>query len=197
MTQPNQSMDDLAVVHFSDGIVIGPQVGLRDVGSELAELILGTLDQIENTEGLLLSVGTATAVFAFRAVGTGNHVSVNTPMVDIARFGMSLGHLFRPELSVGGVGMVVIDINAGIVHTYGGRGFPEVCPAPLFMHGQFPIEELAMCTASGIEKPAAPVKKAAKKKAGRKKAAKKKAAKKRAPAGEDDAPGDVSVTVTA
>jgi hypothetical protein len=156
-------------------------IAMRSVGDELAELITGTIDQLEFQELLPASLGTAGAVFVFRAVYACNHVSLNAPP-NLNGLGAQIGYLHRREYAPGGVGVVIIDMREEKVITYGGRGFPSIREPNLFQPTTVTFEELRSVAVSGNAQaplepkdPAKAAKKAApKKKGSRKKGAKKK-----------------------
>ncbi len=177
---PRNDLPDVAEVYFSDGTQLGPAIQMRSVGSELPELILGTFKQLNEQNLLPCTIGTASAALIYRAVVGGNHVSANAPPNQFG-FSAQLSYLFQREHALGGIGVVIVDIAASTVTTYGGRGFPVAGPSNPFMPCTFGAELLANEPASGIEAPAAapapkraqPKKKAKKKKAGRKRASRK------------------------
>ncbi|KKL55421.1 hypothetical protein LCGC14_2255600 [marine sediment metagenome] len=103
---------DCAEVYFTDGVCLGPMIAMRSVGDELAELITGTIDQLEFQELLPASLGTAGAVFVFRAVYACNHVSLNAPP-NLNGLGAQIGYLHRREYAPGGIGVVIIDMRIG------------------------------------------------------------------------------------
>ncbi len=178
---PVNTETDCAEVYFTDGVCLGPMIAMRSVGDELAELITGTIDQLEFQELLPASLGTAGAVFVFRAVYACNHVSLNAPP-NLNGLGAQIGYLHRREYAPGGVGVVIIDMREEKVTTYGGRGFPSISAPNLFQATSVTFEELrSVATTGNVQAPlqakgsAAPAKKAApRKKAARKKAARKK-----------------------
>lgn len=190
---PVNHLPDVAVLYFTDGISLGPAIRARSVGAELPELILGTLNQLHR-HGLPTTIGTATAALCYRAVASGNHVSC-TAAPNLSNFPQQLAYLFRRDNAIGGIGVVLVNLNEKLITTYGGRGFQTACPSNPFMPATFPIEELLSEPASGFEpaeepaapgqKMATPHKKAAKKKGGRKKGARKKAA--------AETPGEVEI----
>ena len=172
---------DCAEVYFTDGVCLGPMIAMRSVGDELAELITGTIDQLEFQELLPASLGTAGAVFVFRAVYACNHVSLNAPP-NLNGLGAQIGYLHRREYAPGGVGVVIIDMREEKVITYGGRGFPSISAPNLFQATSVTFEDLrSVATSGNAQAPldARDPAKAPKKTAARKKAAKKKAAKKK------------------
>ena len=176
---PQHTLHDVAEVYFTDGVVLGASVAMRNVGVELPELILGTFEQIKAQLDKPPTLGTATAVFIYRAVGTGNHVSVNPPPTRV-NLGAQLSYIFQREHAIGGIGTVIINLATGMVTVYGGRGFPDLHPSNPYMESEFSIEVLLKAQKSGIDPVDAP-QKPARKKAARKKAAKKAAKRKARP----------------
>ncbi len=178
---PEHKLPDVADVYFTDGVVLGPSIAMRDVGPELPELILRAFEQLKQQELWPPTMGVATSALIYQAVGSGNHVSTNPPPNRV-NFGAQLAWLFQREHSLGGIGCVIINLNDATITTYGGRGFPEIKPSNQYMQSTFSIDELDTGKPSGIEAASAPVKRNAakpKKKAARKKGAKKKAAAKK------------------
>lgn len=163
---------DLAVVYFTDGATLGPAIVLRSVGAELAELILEAFSQVYD-QGLDASIGNVGAAMCFRAVATGNEVSLLPPPM-CANYPMQLGWLHQPDQAVGGIGSVIVNVKELEATTYGGRGFPEVAESNPYQPCTFLTEVLRGMPPSGVEpspepKKPAPKKTAARKKAGRKK----------------------------
>lgn len=138
----NPQLDNVAEVFFTDGVVLGPGIGLREVGDELTALILGVFEQAKEQELHPPTLGVATAILTYRAVATGNHVTCNAPP-GLVNLGSQLAYLYRRENSIGGIGTVVIDIHSSTITTYGGRGFPDVRGSAPFAPCVFTIDDLA------------------------------------------------------
>lgn len=196
---PRHLLPDVAEVYFTDGNQLGPAIALRDVGDELPGLILGTMAALERLGFKPPTIGTATSMFVYRAVDTGNHVSTNAPM-NRTNIGAQLAYLFCRENSVGGIGVVLINLTDLTITTYGGRGFPEVFPSNPYTQATFEIAELKHAPKSSVEPPQEPPEKEAKAEPSaaekKKRAAKARAAKKRAEKSAEKAdvvPQDVTI----
>jgi len=178
-TTPPNNLPDVAEVYFHDGRTMGPMIALATVGDELPELLVGALDALADQGIDKPSIGNFGAMLAARAVYTGNIVSLN-PSPPRGNYGAQISMLHQREYAPGGIGVVLIDVGAMLITTYGGRGFPEVHPCNPYTPTSFLFEKLRECTASGIDQAPKSVNevKAAPKKKAAKKAAKKKATRK-------------------
>ena len=143
-----QSSPDYVEVYFHDGINLGPMIEIAAVGDELPEIIIGTFAALHDQAIPNPTIGQAGAMLTFKAVSSGNAVSLNPGPVRHG-LGQQINVLHSREYAPGGIGVVLIDIREQTVSVYGGRGF-EVAPGNPFQQNTFPIELLEQSVASGF-----------------------------------------------
>lgn len=182
-------LPDCAAVYFHDGMTLGPMIALATRGDELPQLIVESFMDLSRQGNDQPTFGQVGAMLVYKAVAAGHIVSLQPPPPR-GGLGNQLASLFTREASLGGIGVVLIDMIEKTCTTYGGRGFPEIAPGPPFTPVTFPLgllEEARRADLSFVNAPATkelepPLQK---KKTARKKTAKKKAGKKKA-AGKTD-----------
>ena len=143
-----QSSPDYVEVYFHDGVNLGPMIEMAAVGDELPEIIVGAFAALHDQAITNPTIGQAGAMLTFKAVSSGNAVSLNPGPVRHG-LGQQINVLHSREYAPGGIGVVLIDIRAQTVSVYGGRGF-DVAPGNPFQQNTFPIELLAQAAASGF-----------------------------------------------
>lgn len=143
-----QSSPDYVEVYFHDGINLGPMIEMAAVGDELPEIIVGAFAALHDQMIHNPTVGQAGAMLTFKAVSSGNAVSLNPGPVRHG-LGQQINVLHSREYAPGGIGVVLIDIRELTVSVYGGRGF-DVAPGNPFQQNTFPIALLEQSVASGF-----------------------------------------------
>lgn len=143
-----QSSPDYVEVYFHDGVNLGPMIEMAAVGDELPEIIVGTFAALHDQAITNPTIGQAGAMLTFKAVSSGNAVSLNPGPVRHG-LGQQINVLHSREYAPGGIGVVLINIREQTVSVYGGRGF-EVAPGNPFQQNTFPIALLEESVASGF-----------------------------------------------